>query len=230
MNIYTAGMLKTFDECPQKYKLMYEEHLETPMDNHFANVGKKIHMLINYYLKGENISKFLQILHNDENLELLKLWNNFEKLKIKSAIKSEYTFNVGLSLNTRLSGRIDAIRKVGNFYEIMDWKCGNSKNIKPEEDLQTKVYLYSLYTALKYYGKIEQPNQLSMTYYFLKEDKSQTVFFSDENLENYKNLLITKIQKIVENKDFQCTNNLKCEKCNFKILCKGTSEGMHNML
>ena len=52
MKTYSAGMLKTFIECPQKFSLIFNEHLEIPNDNTFAEIGKQIHSLINYILNN----------------------------------------------------------------------------------------------------------------------------------------------------------------------------------
>ena len=154
MKTYSAGMLKTFIECPQKFSLIFNEHLEIPNDNTFAEIGKQIHSLINYKLSNLDIEKMSGSLDNPENAELKRLWENFVGFNIKDTFASEYTFNVILNSQTRLTGRVDAIRKDDLTIEILDWKTGSSKNIDVENDMQTIVYLYCIYRLFNEKGEL----------------------------------------------------------------------------
>lgn len=60
--IYSPNMLKTFEECPQKFFLKYIERMALPQRSTIFEKGKKIHALANYYLNGENIEKMEKIL------------------------------------------------------------------------------------------------------------------------------------------------------------------------
>ena len=113
------------------------------------------------------------------------LWDNFLLLDIEKCEESEFTFNVPLTDEIRLTGRLDALRKTEKGYEILDWKTGSSKNIEPESDYQTIVYLFCIYELFKYYKKISNFDELKMTYFFLKENKSATVAFSEEKYKKY---------------------------------------------
>ena len=121
----TSGMLKTYLECPQKYNLIYNEQVEIPSDTEFSEVGKKIHALINYKFQGFDIRKQLHLLDLEKNRNLYSLWQNFLSFNIDTVEKSEFTFTVPFSAKIKLTGRVDAIRKVNNGFEILDWKTGN---------------------------------------------------------------------------------------------------------
>ena len=192
----TAGMIKTFAESPSKYEMVYVRHVEIPSDDTFSEIGKQIHALINYRLKGSNIDKILTVLDEPENSDLKVLWNNFLLLDIEKCEESEFTFNVPLTDEIRLTGRLDALRKTEKGYEILDWKTGSSKNIEPEKNYQTIVYLFSIYELFKYYKKITNYDELKMTYFFLKDNKSVTVAFSEEKYKKYKELLEKICKKI----------------------------------
>ncbi len=66
--IYSPNMLKTFEECPQKFFLKYIEHVSLPQRSTIFEKGKKIHALANYYLNSENIEKMEKVLTADEKL------------------------------------------------------------------------------------------------------------------------------------------------------------------
>lgn len=230
MKTYTAGMLKTFLECPQKFKYIFEEHIDIPTDDKYAVSGKKIHALINYFFKKSDINKMLKSLENNDNSDLLTLWNNFLSFKINNVFESEYTFNVILNEETKLTGRVDAIAQNGECFEILDWKTGNSKNIHPETDMQTMVYMYSIYKLFKYLNKISSPEQLSMSYYFLKEKTFKTVNFSQEKYLEYEKILAQTTAKIAPTNKTEEDLSEKCNYCSYKIICQGAYEGLNDML
>lgn len=230
MKIYTAGMLKSFLDCPQKFRCIFEEHIEIPADDSFSLTGKKIHSLIYYFLKGEDISKMKECLKLPKNKDLSALWENFLSFNVKNIIESEYTFNVVLNSETIISGRVDAIRKDGKNIEILDWKTGSSKNINPEKDMQTIVYMYSVFKLFKQYGKIDKPDDLSMTYYFLKEKIYKTIYFSQEKYIEFEKILSDLTAKISKCNKYNLYKVEKCSACSFKIVCKGTSEGLNDVL
>jgi len=216
----TSGMLKTFLECPQKYNLIYNEQVEIPSDTEFSDIGKKIHALINYKFKGFDIRKQLQSLHLPENKTLSDLWQNFLSFEVNEVEKSEFTFTVPFNKKIILTGRVDAIRKVNNNYEILDWKTGNSKNINPENDMQTVMYLYSIYKLFSCQGLVDSPSDLLLTYFFLKEKTSVTVRFSPDKLLEFEQILTQEISKILEFSDEVKVNIQKCPSCSFKIVCR----------
>lgn len=137
MIVITAGMLKTIKECPQKFNLIYNEQVEIPSDAELSTVGEEIHALINYKFKGFDIKKQTDALNHPENMLLLELWQNFSALNINNVEKSEFTFNIPFCDKVVLTGRVDALRKNGKSFEILDWKTGSSNNITPETDMQT---------------------------------------------------------------------------------------------
>lgn len=55
-----------YDECPQKYKLCYIDkvHIVEPISK--TQTGTAIHNLINYYLKGMDVSKMVEALNSNE--------------------------------------------------------------------------------------------------------------------------------------------------------------------
>ena len=224
-------MLNTFEDCPLKFDYIFNEHLDVSTDAGSTCIGKTLHSLLNYFFKGDDISKMIPLLDKEQNSELKLLWNNFLNFNINSVFASELTFNVILNSETILTGRVDAIRKKNDIVEILDWKTGKSGSIIPESDYQTIVYLYSLYNLFFENGQITKPENLLMSYFFLKENTYYSVCFSNVKLEKYKNslsVLTDKIQKYKTNSSYkrkliEKIDADKCIKCSFKIFCKRTS-------
>lgn len=220
-NTFSSNMLKIYEECPQKYKLIYEDKITLPQQTSQAETGKNIHALINYYFKGFDITKLTATLDTDTKI----LWQNFLNLGIKKEdiFKSEYQFNVKINDKFWLTGRIDAIKEENSDtnsskYSIFDWKTGKLPKT-PETDMQTCVYLYSLYKMLKFKNLISNYEDISFTYVNLKDNNTHTILLNENKYKEFDK----KISKIISNikikvfsKDVDVT---KCYNCNHKTVC-----------
>ena len=216
MKIFTAGMLKTYLECPAKYNLIYNENLQLPSENNFSQTGNEIHSLINYFYKGFDISKMTEMVYNNKTPVLKELWDDFLEIKPEKLLKSEYSFNVKISDNIMLTGRIDGIYKTGKSYIITDWKTG-SDNLDTDNDMQTTVYLYSVYKLLKSSPETNNFTDLSIEYYFLKTKKIKKVKLI--SLDKTEKIIISLTNKILAEKQYLKTFSANCSKCEFKNLC-----------
>ncbi len=106
MNNYSSNMLKTFEECQQKFFLKYVERFLLTQRSEIFEKGKKIHALANYHLKGFDISKMEQALDSDEK----KIWeslksNEYFKLKV---VNTEYNLSCKID-KYWIGGRLDAL-------------------------------------------------------------------------------------------------------------------------
>ncbi len=228
---FSAQMLKTYMECPYKYYLEYEKKIKIPQDVSFADTGKNLHALINYYFKGFDVSKLEKALSDDEKT----LWANFLNAKIdrNNIFKSEYGFNVKIKDDNWLTGRIDAITKEDNTYTIYDWKTGKLPE-NPEKDIQTIVYLFALDKILQKRNFSGEKPILRFVYMDLKTSETKAVFIQNETL----NPSIETIYAIIkESQEFSetnycsknnnlqnsCSNGIKntsCKTCKFNSICK----------
>lgn len=232
-NTFSANMLKTFEECPQKYIFQYIENIQIPQSTKTANRGKNIHALINYYFNGFNTNKIIESLDSEEK----NLWKNFLKLNIKKEdiYKSEYTFNIKIYESNWLTGRIDAIVKEKEKYIIYDWKTGTIPKT-PRTDLQTCIYLLSLYKILKNKKLISNIEDLSFIYTNLNTNESTEIRLSSKEYKDLENLISSiisgiesciAIQRLPNKKpefktDKECKNkqeNNQCQKCKYKTIC-----------
>lgn len=207
---FSPNMLKTFDECPQKFFLKYVQKLSIPQRSTIFEKGKKIHALANYYLNGADITKMEKVLTPDEKIvwETLKS-NKYFKLDM---LNTEYNLSCKVG-KYWIGGRLDAFmfnegtgnREQGtehsfsNFplpssldYYILDYKTGNIP-ANAEQDFQTIVYLLCADKLLK---KKSGYKSLKFVYLGLKNNVEKEILL-DENLKKqYEEKIISTCEKI----------------------------------
>lgn len=211
MNNFSPHMLKTFKECPRKYYYKYIEKISPPQKSTPFEKGKKIHALANYYLRGEDITKFEKILTHDENA----LWNKLKSNEYfqKTYVNSEYTLTCKIG-DFWAGGRIDALMKDGNRHYILDYKTGSIPE-NPETDYQTMVYLLAVSEFLK-------NNNLTFVYIDLKNSLNHKIEFNEEQKNQYTNELIKICTQITDEKIFP-ENHKRCQFCEYNKFCYSSS-------
>ena len=216
MTNYSPNMLKTFKSCPLKYKFKYIDRISLPQKASFFEKGKKVHALANYYLKGDDISKFEPTLNENEKIA----WNNLKSNEFFSYkyVNSEYNLSCKIG-DYWIGGRLDAIvKKLKNeseTYYILDYKTGSiPKN--PEYDYQTMVYLLCLYSA----PFITPQDEIKFVYIDLKNNQNCVIDFTQEKKVEYEKA-ITTICSNIEN--IQIPENIEhqkmCDFCEYKKIC-----------
>ena len=212
MQVFSPNMLKTYEECPKKYEFRYIQKLNVPQPFNIFEKGKKIHALAHYYLRGDDIEKFIPTLTNEEQIIWNRLLNN--EYFQKQYVNSEYNLTVRLD-EFWLGGRLDAFMKTNNEYFILDYKTGAiPKN--PKEDFQTMIYLVCADEILKK-GWGNNFN-LSFVYIDLKNDKNHVIDFDESTKLHYQDVLVSTCNKIVTTKTFDKNLN-GCNFCEYNKFC-----------
>lgn len=215
---YTLSKLQMYDECPQKYKLCYIDKvhvIEKLQIQKASKTGNNLHNIINFYLKGMDVSKLISSLSQAEKV----LWHNFKNSEIKDLnyINSEYSFNVRID-EYWLTGRIDALFESSGNYIILDWKTGDS--FRPENvKFQTTFYLVCMYEILKSKNYIKEPQQLSLHYMDLNTGSTVKINFNEELYTNYKAEILEIINKINNNTSYFCNKTDNCKHCKYYRVC-----------
>ena len=212
--IYSPNMLKTFEECPQKFFLKYIEHVSLPQRSTIFEKGKKIHALANYYLNGEIIEKMEKILTVDEKLA-------WEALKSSEYFKLN-VFNTEYNLSCKvdkywIGGRLDALMHQEKDYYILDYKTGQLPQ-NAEQDFQTIVYLLA---SDKFLQKKGGYNSLKFIYLGLKESKEKEIILTSELKKQYEEKIIETCKKIdlaAFPKAF-AQKKERCQKCEYLKFC-----------
>lgn len=208
MNSFSPNMLKTFEDCPQKYYFKYIEKISVPQKSNLFEKGKKVHALANYYLRGDDISKMEKAL----NSEGLKLWEILKQNEFfnKTYVNSEYNLSCKVD-NYWIGGRLDALMKDDKNYYILDYKTGSiPKN--PEYDYQTVTYLLC---ASKMYG-----DNIKFVYIDLKNNQNSIINFNSTKAQEYEKR-ITDICNKITNTQFseEIEHSKICDFCEYKKIC-----------
>lgn len=213
---YSPNMLKTFKSCPLKYKFKYIDRISLPQKASFFEKGKKVHALANYYLKGDDISKFEPTLNENEKIA----WNNLKSNEFFSYkyVNSEYNLSCKIG-DYWIGGRLDAIvkkhKKESETYYILDYKTGSiPKN--PEYDYQTMVYLLCLSSA----PFITPQDEIKFVYIDLKNNQNCVIDFTQEKKVEYEKAITTicsNIENIQIPEDIE--HQKMCDFCEYKKIC-----------
>ncbi len=213
---YSPNMLKTFKSCPLKYKFKYIDRISLPQKASFFEKGKKVQALANYYLKGDDISKFEPTLNENEKIA----WNNLKSNEFFSYkyVNSEYNLSCKIG-DYWIGGRLDAIVKKhknkSETYYILDYKTGSIPQ-KPEYDYQTMVYLLCLSSA----PFITPQDQIKFVYIDLKNNQNCVIDFTQEKKVEYEKAITTicsNIENIQIPEDIE--HQKMCDFCEYKKIC-----------
>lgn len=211
MNNFSPNMLKTFEACPVKYNLKFNEKITVPQNPALFEKGKKIHALANYYHRGDNITKLETALTPDEK----RLWERLKNNEYfsKRCLHSEYPITAKLN-DIWIFGRLDAIVQDGDDYFILDYKTGTIPQT-PEKDYQTMIYLLCADKIIK------NKNSISFVYIDLKNNENKVIEFNEQIKVSYEKLLYTKCTQILETKEFEGLENRKnCKFCEYAKICR----------
>lgn len=208
MNSFSPNMLKTYKECPHKYYLKYIKKISIPQPASYFEKGKKIHALANYYLRGDDISKIINGLTDEEK----SVWNTLFQNEFfkKKYVKSEYNLSCKVG-NFWIGGRLDALMQDGEDYYILDYKTGSiPKN--PEADFQTMVYLICADKKIKNY------NSMKFVYIDLKNNQNSIIELTPERKDFYIKTLNEICISISDTNEY--SQNLdRCRFCEYSKLC-----------
>ena len=223
-NIFTHDHFNTWQTCPKRYYFKYVKKLNWPDFNRDYELGKKVHALIDYYLRGLKINHLLK----DAPDDVLECWNLIKNHSVlnKNLIKTEWSFNSRIKNNEKtenwLKGRIDAV-----FYDteqkkyiIVDWKTGKyiPKNI--ETNFQHKIYLYAFYNSRNDLKLDFKQEDLEFLYVKIKDKVSlNSINFSKEKEIEYKGEFLDIIKQINNTQNFINPDICPLKQCNYKNLC-----------
>jgi len=218
-NLLNHDRFNTWQTCRKKYYLKYIKELKYPEFHQDYELGKSVHALIDYHLRGLNIEHLLK---NTDN-KIIDRWNAIKNHPIldKKVIKTEWGFNTSLKETPCwLIGRIDAVffDEEKGKYIIADWKTGIiPKNI--DTNFQHRIYLYALYQSRKDLGIDFKPENLVFQYFKIIPESveiTEIVFSEEKYEENF-----VKIIKKIENTDaFPAQENCNVKICPYRGLCK----------
>jgi len=209
MNIFTPNMLNIYCDCAYKYYLNYVRDVKIPQNDIPFMVGKNVHALASYYLKGEDISKY------DLPPKEAHLWNNLMKIEYMrmKPVKVEQSILVKVADNW-VGGRVDAVVVDNqNNYYILDYKTGNI----PQD------YKYAFQTMIYSLGcnsLFDDINTLKFVYINVRDVETKEVLFTESLKSEYETRISDVISSIKKDSFSVRKHSEKCNTCQYQKVCK----------
>ncbi|MEK7186372.1 MAG: ATP-dependent DNA helicase [Patescibacteria group bacterium] len=241
LSYITYSNLQMFDICPLHYKAKAIFNIPTPTAA-VQSFGISMHNCLHkfYKLVQDGRKPSLKILKNllkeewipqgysnkkhekerfDQGLVALENFYKTECNPPKKPLRLEEPFNFVLKNGVKVFGKIDRIDQNGKGIEIIDYKTGE-ENPKAQKSHELQLAMYALAaTRVKDDVLNRDPKDITLTLHFLEGNTKKTMKFTKEDLDKLEDKLIEKIGEI-ENSDFECSKNVLCINCEYKLLCK----------
>lgn len=222
-NLLNHDCFNTWQTCRKKYHYKYIKELKYPEFHQDYELGKSVHALIDYHLRGFEIGHLLQ----NAGEEITLRWNAIKKHPIldKKMIKTEWGFNTPIKDTLYwLIGRIDAVffDEEKDKYIIADWKTGKFVPAKIQTNFQHKIYLYAFYQSQKDLGLDFKPEDIVFQYFKILPDSVEIteISFSQEKLLKYEENFSDIIKNMENTVDFSDIEDCTVKFCEYKGLCK----------
>jgi len=224
-NVFVSDRFETWRTCHYKYYLKYIKQLRLPEPKANYELGKTIHALVCYYLRGFEITPL------EESLDVEKLnhWNSLKNHPIitNKLIATEWRFEARVNgTDSWLNGRIDAVfyDTEADKYIIADWKTGQNLPKEPEDSFQTRIYLYSFFKAQKDL-KLDFPHE-KLVFQYIKTaaeaEAAEPIYYSHEKEIEYENQFRTLIEEIHCSENFpprEDAGSKSCKYCPYQKFC-----------
>ncbi len=222
--LFSVNQLKTWSRCRKKYFLDYVNQLHWPTDHQNFQLGQDVHKLLDYHARGLNCEAII----GNATSEVQSAWrllmaDPMVKLPI---LGSEWGFQVPLTLdgssNNWLVGRVDRIAQSDDRVLVIDWKTGTAVPKNPENDWQTRVYLYAVYEARQDLGLNERmtPEQFQFIYVEVKDQiRSIPVFYTSLKHEETRQVLRQTVGQIIFETAYSLPETCPDRYCPYENIC-----------
>ena len=208
MGIYSPQMLNSFKDCPAKYFYRYVKNIPMPQLESSFVVGKNIHAIAAYYLKGEDISIF-----NLSEKEAA-MWDRLKKSPYFNLKTEKVEHNISIKIdNDWIGGRLDAlVKNTDDEYFILDYKTGEIPQ-DAKYNFQTIVYLLCCDKLVKEY------KSLNFVYISVKTGEEEVIEFSQDLKTQYESMVKDTLIEIKKLSEPNPVHNKKCSNCLYSKIC-----------
>jgi len=222
-NRFNHDCFNTWKTCQKKFYLKYVKNYRLPEFFNDFELGKSVHALIDYKLRGLKIEHLLK----DAPQNVLNCWNSIKNHPVfeKKLVTSEWAFNVAFeNLDAVLLGRIDAVfyDEENSKYIIADWKTGKHGTKKINDSFQHEIYLYAFYLSQKDLGLNFLPEDLYFQYFKIFPDyvdDTEKIFFSQEKFVEYEKKFINIINMMQTFENPASPEVCPSKFCEYKKIC-----------
>ena len=247
MVVYSHSKIKTFEQCPLKYKYRYIDKIKIETKSIEALLGFAVHAVLENLYNQVKDNKVPSI---EDIIKIYSgIWeeNYNEKIVIVSEIKDQkFYFNLGLQflidyyLKHQPFGdnTLETEKKVIFEIEKGIWFIGyidrlvhnlekdeyeihdyKTSNSAPSwEDIENDRQLALYSLAIK---KIFKDKDICLIWHYLAHDKKICIRKTDAQLEELKKEFLDLIKKVELAKEFPAQPSRLCDWCEYKNICNG---------
>lgn len=232
----------TYQLCPLRYKYQYV--LKIPViPEGVTSLGTSIHNALQQFYQEYihnndlGVDRLIALLHecwiplgysskhHEQKMkkEAEKMLKNYVKTYHSKAVQIvdlEKLFKVKIHevTDVYVTGKIDRVNKLPDGgLEIVDYKTGNLPDEKKlRNSLQLSIYLLAATDKGLYNKKI---SEISLTFYYLQENKKITIEQSGESIQKARELILNTVEQIQDER-FEPKVGPWCNFCPFKMVCE----------
>jgi DNA helicase-2/ATP-dependent DNA helicase PcrA len=235
---FSASKIKTYEDCPLKFKFQSILHIPTPQKT-FFQVGTDVHSVLEEMakLRMQDETIYLKLAKDmlDSSWEpsnfdsetqgqqeynkmqkMLEFWFDFETNNPNETVEVEEWFELDLD-GAHFGGFIDRLdRTPDGDYIVIDYKTGKSNLSKNKLIEDVQMTLYCLAVKEKY-GKL--PVQAGHMYVHPEIAELRLVDVSEESMR----AVVERVKGIVGQilrEDFEIMGNPNCRFCDYTGICE----------
>lgn len=238
---FSASALKTYQDCPLKYKFSYVMKVPSSPKTYF-DLGSSVHSVVEILTKKQ-IADLNYIPTKDEAMKLLDRywvsssyqnvttenedkasaekmidffikWVTEQKMSGNTPIAAEQEFEIDLA-GKKLLGFIDRIEKtLTGEYEVYDYKTGKSElnGSTIKKDIQVNAYSIGIQKKL---GKLP----ISVSLLYLRKEKRLPYQVTAESVDMVKQEMITLTDGILSERFPPTPDYFTCKYCDYQSIC-----------
>lgn len=234
--------IDTYQMCPLKYKYQYVLKIPTNPAGQ-ASLGTSVHNTLEQfyteYMNNKNIKKerLLELFdeswipvgftsksdeRNSKEAGKKMLLNYYKTFHTKTLnildLEKAFKIKVGSGDDIFINGKIDRLDSTSkNGIEIVDYKTGKTQEEKKlKNSLQLSIYLLAATDKGLYNKKL---SDVSLTFYYLQDNKKITVDQTEETLQKAKENILEAVDNI-KAENFKPKKGPACNFCQFKMICE----------
>ncbi|MBU3956469.1 PD-(D/E)XK nuclease family protein [bacterium] len=231
--------ISSFERCPYAYKKTYIEKVP-PQAKKYFSFGHSLHgaleefysspllyrlglkkptknnlrrALLKRWIKGGSTPEENEAALRDAEIIIEKYYETFISDSFTPAWRVEAPFSFTAGRHT-VMGIIDRIHRLGEHFEIIDYKT--NKKIPQEENLKRDLQLYIYYLGCREFFR---KNITRVSYIFLRYMKKISFDTSSFDDDGIRNRLASAGDRMAAEKDFLPRRNMFCGACDFRKEC-----------
>ncbi len=219
-NISVTGLV-TYAQCPRRYYWTAVDPLPR-RPNKAAAIGTAIHRRIELDQLGqvpfeEFQPESYEVDSPDDSVSVRSGFDAYADSRFAAARADlvETPFHLQLDNGYSIRGRIDAIYREGNKWEVVDFKSGRPKD---DPSLLTQLQAYAIAVSDVGFGQ-PAPDEVRVTFAYLGGGLNEVSYSADETWLAQARSRLDELIAGIEEENFSTTPGQWCQNCDFAQFC-----------